>query len=136
VNVSGTFNCARSAVDLMDDGGSIVNISSIHGQVGMERMAAYSTSKGAIDALSRTLALEWAGRSVRVNAISPGYVETEMTQGLRDHAHWRRHLLDRIPLGRFATPGEITDAVMFLASDSSAYISGANLVIDGGWTAA
>jgi NAD(P)-dependent dehydrogenase (short-subunit alcohol dehydrogenase family) len=138
VNLTGAFVCAREAGRLMldSDGGSIVNISSIHGQVGGERMAPYSASKGALDALGRTLALEWAARKVRVNTVSPGYFETEMTEALRGHAKWRGHLLDRTPMGRFGTPEELVSTVLFLASDESAFVTGANIVVDGGWTAA
>lgn len=138
VNVTGSFLCAREAGRMMlaAESGAIVNVSSIHGQVGMERMAAYSASKGAIDALSRTLALEWAARRIRVNTLSPGYFETEMTEALRDHKKWRGHLLARIPLGRFGVPDEIVAAALFLSSESAAFITGSNLVVDGGWTAA
>jgi NAD(P)-dependent dehydrogenase (short-subunit alcohol dehydrogenase family) len=138
VNVTGSFLCAREAGRMMLAAGSgaIVNVSSIHGQVGMERMAAYSASKGAIDALSRTLALEWAPRGIRVNTLSPGYFETEMTEALRDHKRWRGHLLSRIPLGRFGVPDELVAAALFLSSESSGFMTGANVVVDGGWTAA
>jgi NAD(P)-dependent dehydrogenase (short-subunit alcohol dehydrogenase family) len=138
VNVTGSFLCAREAGRLMLDAesGAIVNVSSIHGQVGMERMAAYSASKGAVDALTRTLALEWAGRGVRVNTLSPGYFETDMTEALRGHKKWRGHLLSRIPLGRFGVPDELVSAALFLSSDASGFMTGANVVVDGGWTAA
>jgi NAD(P)-dependent dehydrogenase (short-subunit alcohol dehydrogenase family) len=138
INLTGAFLCAREAGKLMlaTGGGSIVNISSIHGQVGAERMAPYSASKGAIDALGRTLALEWAERGVRVNTLSPGYFETEMTEALRGHQKWRGHLLARTPMGRFGMPDELVSAALFLASDASGFMTGANLVVDGGWTAA
>lgn len=138
VNVTGSFLCAREAGKLMldDGGGAIVNISSIHGQVGMERMVAYSASKGAVDALTRTLALEWAERGIRVNTLSPGYFETDMTEALRGHKKWRGHLLSKIPMGRFGAPEEIVSAALFLASDASGFMTGANMVVDGGWTAA
>lgn len=138
VNITGTFICMQQAAQLMlePSGGSVVNISSIHGQVGMPRMAAYSASKGAVDALTRTLALEWAERGIRVNAISPGYFETQMTEGLRGDERWRSHLLERIPVGRFGVPDEIVSAVLYLASPASSYVTGTNLVIDGGWAAA
>ncbi|MDN4160200.1 SDR family NAD(P)-dependent oxidoreductase [Nocardioides abyssi] len=138
VNVTGSFLCAREAGKLMLAGGrgAVVNISSIHGQVGMERMAPYAASKGAVDALTRTLALEWAERGVRVNTLSPGYFETDMTEGLRGHDKWRAHLLGKIPLGRFGVPEELVSAALFLASDASGFMTGANLVVDGGWTAA
>lgn len=138
VNVTGTFLCAREAAKVMLDAesGAIVNVSSIHGQVGMERMSAYSASKGAVDALTRTLALEWAGRGIRVNTLSPGYFETDMTEALRGHKKWRGHLLSRIPLGRFGVPEELVSAALFLSSDASGFMTGANVVVDGGWTAA
>jgi NAD(P)-dependent dehydrogenase (short-subunit alcohol dehydrogenase family) len=138
VNVTGSFLCAREAAKVMLDAGSgaIVNVSSIHGQVGMERMSAYSASKGAVDALTRTLALEWAGRGIRVNTLSPGYFETDMTEALRGHKKWRGHLLARIPLGRFGVPEELVSAALFLSSDASGFMTGANVVVDGGWTAA
>jgi NAD(P)-dependent dehydrogenase (short-subunit alcohol dehydrogenase family) len=138
VNVTGTFMVAQQAARLMFEsgGGSVVNISSIHGQVGMPRMAAYSASKGALDALTRTLALEWAERGIRVNAVSPGYFETEMTEGLRAHDRWRSHLLERIPIGRFGLPAEVVSAVLYLASPASSYVTGSNLRVDGGWAAA
>ena len=138
VNVTGTFLCAREAGRLMLEagGGAVVNVSSIHGQVGMARMAPYSASKGAVDALTRTLALEWAEQGVRVNALSPGYFETDMTEALREHDKWRVHLLDRIPLGRFGVPEELVSAALFLASDASGFMTGSNMVVDGGWTAA
>lgn len=138
VNVTGSFLCAREAGKLMLDreGGAIVNISSILGQVGGERMAAYSASKGAVDALTRTLALEWATRGIRVNTLSPGYFETDMTEALRGHKKWRGHLLSRIPMGRFGVPDELVSAALFLASDASGFMTGSTVVVDGGWTAA
>ena len=138
VNVTGSFLCAREAGRLMLDreGGAIVNISSIHGTVGGERMAAYSASKGAVDALTRTLALEWATRGIRVNTLSPGYFETDMTEALRGHKKWRGHLLSRIPMGRFGVPEELVSAALFLASDASGFMTGSTVVVDGGWTAA
>lgn len=138
VNVTGSFLCAREAGKLMLDreGGSIVNISSILGQVGGERMVAYSASKGAVDALTRTLALEWAMRGIRVNTIAPGYFETDMTEALRGHRKWRGHLLSRIPMGRFGVPEELVSAALFLASEASGFMTGSTMVVDGGWTAA
>jgi NAD(P)-dependent dehydrogenase (short-subunit alcohol dehydrogenase family) len=99
-------------------------------------MVAYSASKGAVDALSRTLALEWAPSGIRVNTLAPGYFETDMTEGLRGHDKWRDHLLSRTPLGRFGAPEELVSAALFLASDASAYMTGSTMVVDGGWTAA
>lgn len=135
VNLTGAFHCCRAVPGLMAGGGRVVLMSSIHGRVGMARLAAYSASKGAIDALTRSLALEWADRGIRVNAVAPGYFETSMTQGLRASDVWRERLLSRIPLGRFGEADELVDAVLFLASDASAYMTGSILTLDGGWTA-
>lgn len=137
VNLSGTFFCARAAARLMvaSGGGVIINVSSIHAVAGMPRLAAYSASKGGTEALTRTLALEWAEYGIRVNAVTPGYFKTEMTEGLRGHPRWREQLLARIPLSRFGEPHELVPAVLFLASPASTYVTGSTLVVDGGWTA-
>jgi NAD(P)-dependent dehydrogenase (short-subunit alcohol dehydrogenase family) len=138
VNATGTFLCAREAAGLMlrDGGGAIVNVSSIGGVSGLERLAAYSASKGAVDALTRTLAVEWADRGVRVNSLAPGFFETDMTAGLRASDRWRDTLLAKVPMQRFGEPSEIVSAALFLASDSASFITGAHLTVDGGWTAA
>lgn len=135
VNLSGAFFCAQAVARAMGPGGSIVNVSSVHGSVGMPRLAAYSATKGGIEALTRTLALEWADRSIRVNALAPGYIETDMTAGLRANDRWRQRLLDAIPLGRFATEADLVPAVVYLASDASSYMTGTTMTLDGGWTA-
>jgi NAD(P)-dependent dehydrogenase (short-subunit alcohol dehydrogenase family) len=140
VNVTGTFLCTREASKLMlgasGSGGSIVNISSVTGQSGMERISAYSASKGAVDALTRSLAMEWATQGIRVNAVVPGYFETDMTQALRGHDKWRQFLLDRIPMDRFGEPGEAVSVVLFLASGAASFVTGSSFTVDGGWTAA
>jgi NAD(P)-dependent dehydrogenase (short-subunit alcohol dehydrogenase family) len=138
VNVTGTFLCARAAGRLMlrAGSGSIINVSSVHGRAAGERLAAYAASKGAVDALTRTLAVEWAERGVRVNALVPGYFETDLTEGLRSSDRWRSRLLDRTPLRRFGVPDELVGAALFLASDCAGYMTGAAITVDGGWTAA
>lgn len=135
INLSGSFYCCREAGRLMSEGASMVNISSIHGQVGMPRLAAYSASKGGVEALTRTLALEFAARGIRVNCLAPGYFETDMTSDLRSSDSWRERLLQGIPMGRFGLPDEVVPTVLFLSSPLSSYMTGSLLTLDGGWTA-
>lgn len=136
INLTGCFLCCRAAGRLMLErgGGSIVNVSSIHGSVGESRLAAYAASKGGMEALTRSLALDWASKGVRVNAIAPGYFETDMTAALLA-SKWRERLLDRIPLGAFGQPEDLVAAILFLAGDASRFMTGATLTIDGGWSA-
>jgi len=136
VNLTGAFFCARAAARwMLGRGGSIVNVSSVHGSVGMARMTAYAASKGGLELMTKTLALEWADRGVRVNAVAPGYLETDMTEGLRSNDRWRERLLGATPLGRFGRPEEVVPIVVYLASDSSSYVTGTTYRVDGGWTA-
>jgi NAD(P)-dependent dehydrogenase (short-subunit alcohol dehydrogenase family) len=138
VNVRAGFQLAQAAGRRMlaNGGGSIVNVASIGGLVALPRLAAYCASKGALVQLTRVLAVEWADRNVRVNAVAPGYVRTEFTRSLLEHPEISARLLASTPVGRFAEPEEIAPAVAFLASDDASYITGAVLTADGGWTAA
>jgi NAD(P)-dependent dehydrogenase (short-subunit alcohol dehydrogenase family) len=137
VNLVGAFSCCRAALPLLErsEGASIVNVSSIHGSRSHVRMLAYAASKGAMEMMTRTLAEEWAVKGVRVNSLAPGYIETEMTEGLRAHEGWSDELLSRTPLGRFATTAEIAACAMFLASPIASYVTGTTLFADGGWSA-
>jgi NAD(P)-dependent dehydrogenase (short-subunit alcohol dehydrogenase family) len=137
VNLTGLFRCTRAALPLLEQSAaaSVVNISSIHGHAATERIVAYAASKGGVEMLTRTLALEWAERGIRVNSIAPGYLETEMTRDLRSHRTLRENLLRRIPMARFGSPAEIAATVLFLACPVSSYITGATVFADGGWTA-
>lgn len=136
VNVGGSFRCARAAAQVMLQAGTgaIVNISSVHAQVGFERIAAYAASKGAIEALTKSLAVEWADRGVRVNCVAPGYYRTDLSHGLLDSA-WGERILRNIPLGRTGEAEELASAVVFLLSDQSSYVTGTTMTVDGGWKA-
>lgn len=134
VNLGGVLRTSRAALRVLAPGGSIINVSSVHAVSGMAGLGAYSATKGAVEALTRTLALECAPNGIRVNAVAPGYIETDMTRELREHDAWRTRLLERIPLGRFGTPEEVSGVVSFLASPAAAYITGSTMTIDGGWT--
>jgi NAD(P)-dependent dehydrogenase (short-subunit alcohol dehydrogenase family) len=136
VNLGGTFHCCREAGrQMLDQGqGSIVNVSSVHAVSGFERLAPYAASKGAVEALSRVLAVEWADRGVRVNVLAPGYFRTDLSDGLMS-SRWGETVLRSIPQGRIGDAGELGGAVVYLASDASSYVTGSTLYVDGGWTA-
>jgi NAD(P)-dependent dehydrogenase (short-subunit alcohol dehydrogenase family) len=136
VNLTGAYLTTRAAApSLLNGGGAVVMVSSVTSTVGSPRLAAYGASKAALTQLTRTLAREWADRGVRVNAVSPGYVETELTSALLAVERLREDIVARTPLGRIATVDEIVPAVLFLASDEASYVTGVNLLVDGGMAA-
>jgi NAD(P)-dependent dehydrogenase (short-subunit alcohol dehydrogenase family) len=137
VNVRAAFLLCREAGAAMlgAGSGSIVNVASIGGQVALPRLVAYCAAKAALLSLTRVLAVEWGARGVRVNAVAPGYVETEMTQGLTQNPVLHSRLVEATPLARLAAPQEVAAAVSFLVSEGAAFVNGATLAVDGGWTA-
>jgi NAD(P)-dependent dehydrogenase (short-subunit alcohol dehydrogenase family) len=139
INLNGSFLCAREAGKLMlaQKRGSIVNIASIMGLVGggLYPNLAYHTTKGALVNFTRALAVEWAGRGVRVNAVAPTFVRTPLTARLLSDPQMQAAIEAMTPLGRLAEADEIADAVLYLASDAAAMVTGHTLPVDGGWVA-
>jgi NAD(P)-dependent dehydrogenase (short-subunit alcohol dehydrogenase family) len=137
INQTGTFLGMRTAVPalLRAGGGSIVNISSVLATMGSGNSVAYTASKGAITAMTRTVSVELATQNIRVNVVHPGAIETPMVQELLgDDQEARREMIARHPIGRAGEPEEVASGVLFLASDESSFVTGATLVIDGGNT--
>ena len=136
-NLSGAFRLIRAVLPgMISQGfGSIVNVSCVLAQTGMRGAAAYGASKAGLEQLTRVLAVEYADRGMRVNAVAPAWVHTPRNKSLRDHATMYDRLKKRHPMDRFGTPDEIARAILHLASDDAAWTTGAVLTVDGGWTA-
>jgi NAD(P)-dependent dehydrogenase (short-subunit alcohol dehydrogenase family) len=145
VNARGAFLCAREAIRIMvaqqPKGGVIVNMASVAGQIAVDRRLPYSASKGAILAMTRSIAIDFVGEDIRCNAICPGTVHTPFVEGYLKRSFpgqedaVRQTLHARQPIGRMGLPEEIAAAALYLASDEAAFVTGSALVIDGGWTA-
>jgi NAD(P)-dependent dehydrogenase (short-subunit alcohol dehydrogenase family) len=142
INLDGTFLGVKAVAPLMAAAGrgSIINLSSILGKVGQPGAAAYCASKGGVALMTKAVALELAPAGVRVNSVHPGYIETPMVTTFLHEAENANELRDMIisrhAVGRLGVPREIADAIVFLASDESSFITGSELVVDGGYTAA
>lgn len=135
-NLKGVFLCSQAVGRQMieQEGGSIVNISSQAGTVGLLNHVAYCASKGGVNLLTKVLALEWAPHNVRVNAVAPTVIRTPMTDKVFADKDVRAELTAKIPLGKFGEPEDVAGAVIFLASEASAMVTGHVLLVDGGWT--
>jgi NAD(P)-dependent dehydrogenase (short-subunit alcohol dehydrogenase family) len=137
INLFGPFLCCRifGRLMLQQRSGSIVNVASVAGLLGIADRAAYNASKHGLVGLTRTLAAEWGGRGVRCNAVCPGWVKTPMDDSAQDAGLYRdSDIVNRVPQGRFASPDDVARAIAFLAdSEQSAFVNGHTLSVDGGW---
>lgn len=137
VNLTGVYLCCRHFGNAMLERGrgSIISISSVAGHVGLRKTLPYGAAKGGVELMTKSLAIDWAAKGVRVNTIAPGFFETDLTAGMRDHAALSERLLGQTPMGRFGKAEELVGAAVFLASPASSYVTGQSIVVDGGWTA-
>ncbi|MFU8855619.1 MAG: 3-oxoacyl-ACP reductase FabG [Deferrisomatales bacterium] len=131
-NLTGAFLCTKECLRHMVKArrGTVVNVSSVVGGLGNPGQANYCASKAGLEGMTRSLAREYANRGIRVNAVAPGFIETDMTEALGEKA--REALLNQVPLGRLGSPGDVAEAVAFLVSDRSTYITGHVLHVNGG----
>ena len=137
VNLVGVFHCARAVGEVMvgQRSGKMVNVASMYGHVGTRESVAYTASKHAVVGLTKVLALEWAPYGVRVNSLAPGYTHSALTAPLMADQERYTRFSAQTPIGRFAEPWEMVGAALFMVSDASTFMTGASLVVDGGWTA-
>ena len=132
-NLTGVFNSCKAAVESLSENGCIVNVSSLSAVTGFFGQANYATAKAGVMTFTKVLSRELARKNIRVNAIAPGVVNTEMGESIPEEN--RKAMVAQIPLGRFAEPSEISDVILFLCSDLSSYITGQTIHVNGGWWA-
>ena len=136
VNLDGVMHGSKAALPyLLESEGCIINVESIYGLRGGKGAAAYSASKGGVVNFTQQVAVDYAPENVRVNGVCPGFVRTPMTEDLLEHEQFYDFVKTRTPMTRPAEPEEIAPIMVFLASDGASYITGANIPVDGGWTA-
>ena len=131
VNLTGTFNATQKAAAVLRDGGRVINLSSVSGQMGLFGQANYSSSKAAIIALTKVSARELARNQITVNAVAPGFIDVGMSKGMPDET--TQNFVKQIPLGRLGDVNEIVNAILFLASPMASYITGHVLNVNGGY---
>ena len=132
-NLTGVFNSCKASIESINDGGAIVNVASLSAATGFFGQSNYAAAKAGVVTLTKVLSKELARQKIRVNAVAPGVVDTEMGKSIPEAN--RQAMLANIPLNRFAEPSEIGDVILFLASDLSSYMTGQTLHINGGWWA-
>jgi NAD(P)-dependent dehydrogenase (short-subunit alcohol dehydrogenase family) len=137
VNLRGAFFACRDVgrVMIRQGGGRIVNIASVTALRGTARGLPYTAAKAGLIAVTQTLAAEWCSHGIRVNAIAPGFVETDLTHGLMQNPELYQSIVAKVPMGRFATPEEMVGLAVYLASEASSYVTGQVFVVDGGYSA-
>ncbi|WP_428413322.1 SDR family NAD(P)-dependent oxidoreductase [Pararhizobium sp.] len=137
INLTASLAAANAALDKLEaSGGSVINIASMWSFFGSAGSPAYSASKGAIVSLTRSMAVAWGSKGVRVNAVAPGWVNTRMAAGAKNDPERGPKITARIPMGRWAEPAEIANVIRFLISDEASYVHGVVLPIDGGYSIA
>ena len=137
INLTGAFLCSKAVYPNMKTRGSgkIINIGSMTSIFGLDWAVAYASSKGGIVQLTKTLAVSWAKDGIQANSILPGWIHTDLTQGIKDNFQNRYdHILSRIPEGRWGEPGDLSGTAVFLASSASDYVTGVSIPVDGGYT--
>ncbi|MFO0263769.1 MAG: 3-oxoacyl-ACP reductase family protein [Planctomycetota bacterium] len=132
-NLTGVFNACQAAAEKLRDGGAIVNVASLSAAMGFFGQANYASAKAGVVTLTKVLSKDLARRNIRVNAVAPGVINTEMGQSIPEEN--RKVMLTNIPLGRFGEPEEIANVVLFLCSDLASYVTGQTVHINGGWYA-
>jgi len=135
LNVRAPFALTRAAVDELRDGGVVLFISSIAGHVAFPNSAAYCATKGAIEMMTKALAVELAGEGIRVNALAPGNIRTPMNEHLLASPEYEASMVEQTPFGRVGVVEDIAPVAVFLASEGARYVHGASLLVDGGWAA-
>ena len=136
VNLTGVYLSDKYVIEQMcqqPEGGAIINCGSIHSFVGKHGVTAYSAAKGGVKLLTQTLAIDYAQKNIRINAVCPGYIDTPLLQSYQGEA--RQALIDLHPQGRLGRPEEVANVVLFLASDQASFINGTSILVDGGYTA-